>query len=43
MNPLIKKEIRLLLPAWIAAMLLTIVSVWFSFIWSDVIGELLVI
>ena len=28
MNPLVKKEIRLLLPAWIAAMLLAITPVW---------------
>jgi hypothetical protein len=28
MNPLVKKEIRLLLPAWIAAMLLAIAPVW---------------
>lgn len=49
MNPLIKKEIRLLLPAWIAAMLLASVPVWFVSILpgvSDVmsiIGPLLVI
>jgi hypothetical protein len=30
MSPLIKKEIRLLLPAWVAAMLLGIVPAWFS-------------
>jgi len=29
MNPLVKKEIRLLLPAWITAMLLATVPVWF--------------
>jgi hypothetical protein len=28
MNPLVKKEIRLLLPAWIAAMLLAIAPIW---------------
>lgn len=50
MNPFIKKEIRLLLPAWIAAILLAIVPVWFASIWSDasnlfmsVIGQLLII
>ncbi len=50
MNPLIKKEIRLLFPAWIAAMLLAIMPVWFASIWSDssdslmsVIGPLLII
>lgn len=49
MNPLIKKEIRLLLPAWIAAMLMAILPVWFASIWTDqsdlsmsVIGYLLV-
>jgi ABC-type transport system involved in multi-copper enzyme maturation permease subunit len=35
MNPLIKKEIRLLLPAWVAAMLLAIVPVWIASVWSN--------
>jgi ABC-type transport system involved in multi-copper enzyme maturation permease subunit len=30
MNPLVKKEIRLLLPAWIAAMVLVVFSPWIS-------------
>jgi hypothetical protein len=35
MNALIKKEIRLLLPAWIAAMLLAIFAVWIIPAWSE--------
>lgn len=31
MNPLIKKEIRLLLPAWTVALLLAVISPWFFF------------
>jgi ABC-type Na+ efflux pump permease subunit len=38
MNPLVKKEIRLLLPAWTIAMLLAIVPVWFTPFWSEVSG-----
>ena len=34
MSPLVKKEIRLLLPAWIAAMLLAIIPIWMVSVWS---------
>ena len=33
MSPLLRKEIRMLLPAWILAMVLAIVPVWF--VWPD--------
>ena len=39
MNPLVKKEIRLLLPAWIAAMLLAIFPIWIASVWSRVPSE----
>jgi ABC-type transport system involved in multi-copper enzyme maturation permease subunit len=39
MNPLVKKEIRLLLPAWIAAMLLAIIPTWIAPVWSRVPPE----
>src|SRR5215472_14329395 len=34
MSPLIKKEIRLLLPAWIGAMILAIVPFWIAGVWN---------
>jgi len=37
MNALIKKEIRLLLPAWIAAMLLAISAAWIIPAWSELL------
>jgi ABC-type transport system involved in multi-copper enzyme maturation permease subunit len=36
MNPLVKKEIRLLLPTWIAAILLAIIPTWIAPVWLRV-------
>ena len=43
MNPLIRKEIRLLLPAWIAALVVATMPVWPGLDWGDAKPVLLII